>query len=96
LKEFGEADKKVVIWGSGSKGVAFLTALGAAAQIDYVVDINPHRQGKFMAGTGQEIVAPEFLESYRPDVAIAMNPIYKQEIQKDLNRMSLETRILTV
>jgi hypothetical protein len=49
-----------------------------------------------MAGTGQEIVAPEFLESYRPDVAIAMNPIYKQEIQKDLNRMSLETRILTV
>jgi SAM-dependent methyltransferase len=96
LKEFGEAGKKVVIWGSGSKGVAFLTALGAAAQIDYVVDINPHRQGKFMAGTGQEIVAPEFLESYRPDVAIAMNPIYKQEIQKDLNRMSLETRILTV
>lgn len=90
-------DQKVVIWGSGSKGVAFLTALGSAAdRIEYVVDINPHRQGKFMAGTGQEIVAPELLESYRPDVAIAMNAIYRPEIQKELDRMGLAARLLTV
>ena len=86
----------MVIWGSGSKGVAYLTALGDAAQIEYVVDINPHRQGKFMAGTGQEIVAPEFLKNYRPDVAIAMNAIYKPEIQKDLDRMGLATTLLAV
>jgi SAM-dependent methyltransferase len=96
LKDFRQAQKKVVIWGSGSKGVAYLTALGDAAQIEYVVDINPHRQGKFMAGTGQEIVAPEFLESYQPDVAIAMNAIYKPEIQKDLDRMDLTTTLLAV
>lgn len=96
LNGFREAQKKVVIWGSGSKGVAYLTALGDAAQIEYVVDINPHRQGKFMAGTGQEIVAPEFLENYRPDVAIAMNAIYKPEIQKDLDRMGLATTLLAV
>jgi C-methyltransferase. len=86
----------VVIWGSGSKGVAFLTAVGMAAQIEYVVDINPHRQGKFMAGTGQEIVAPEFLENYRPDVAIAMNAVYRGEIQTELDRMGLTTQLLAV
>lgn len=96
LTDFRETRKKVVIWGSGSKGVAFLTALGAAGQIDYVVDINPHRQGKFMAGTGQEIVGPEFLAKCRPDIAIAMNAIYRPEIQMELDRMGLETKLLAV
>jgi SAM-dependent methyltransferase len=88
--------KRAVIWGSGSKGVAFLTSLNLNHAIEYVVDINPYRQGKFMAGTGQRIVSPEFLREYRPDVAIAMNPIYQAEIRQDLDRMGLETMILTV
>jgi hypothetical protein len=49
-----------------------------------------------MAGTGQQIVAPEFLQQYKPDVAIAMNPVYKAEIRQDLNRMGLTTTILSV
>jgi hypothetical protein len=88
--------RKAVIWGSGSKGVAFLTNLNLNDAIEYVVDINPYRQGKFMAGTGQRIVAPEFLREYKPDIAIAMNPIYRGEIRQDLDRMGLATAILTV
>jgi hypothetical protein len=84
------------VWGSGSKGVAFLTALKLNGSIEYVVDINPFRQGKFMAGTGQEIVGPKFLEQYQPDVAIAMNPIYQNEIQADLRGRGLQTDVLTV
>ena len=75
LKDSGQ---RAVVWGSGSKGVAFLSALGGGSEIEYVVDINPFRQGKFMAGTGQEIVSPSFLTEYKPDVAIAMNPIYQE------------------
>jgi hypothetical protein len=85
-----------VVWGSGSKGVAFLSALGGGSEIEYVVDINPFRQGKFMAGTGQEIVSPAFLADYKPDVAIAMNPIYRGEIQDDLRRMGLPTVVQAV
>ena len=79
--------KKAVVWGSGSKGVAFLTALNLHTpdcEIEYVVDINPFREGKYMAGTGQEIVSPAFLKRYKPDLAIAMNPIYQPEIKADL------------
>ena len=54
------------IWGAGSKGVAFLTTLELRDEIELVVDINPHKHGKFMAGTGQEIVAPERLTSTGP------------------------------
>ena len=88
--------RRAVIWGSGSKGVAFLTALGITDEIGYAVDINPYRQGCFMPGTGHRIVGPEFLREYKPDVAIAMNPVYREEIQRDLDRMQLNTRLLTV
>jgi threonine dehydrogenase-like Zn-dependent dehydrogenase len=96
IAAFHQQSKRAVVWGSGSKGVAFLTALEVNGSIEYVVDINPYRQGKFMAGTGQEIVSPQFLTNYKPDVAIAMNPIYQPEIEADLRRMGLSTAVLTV
>ena len=92
-KKCGE---KVVLWGGGSKGVAFLTTLGIEDEIEYAVDINPHKRGTFMAGTGQQIVTPDFLKDYKPDVVIIMNPIYKNEILKDLLEMQLSPEILCV
>jgi hypothetical protein len=88
--------KRVVIWGSGSKCVAFLTALDAVDQIQYVVDINPHRHGKFIPGVGKEIMSPEFLGDYQPDYVIVMNPIYRQEIQQMLNSMGVVSDIFTL
>jgi SAM-dependent methyltransferase len=91
------AGRKPVIWGSGSKAVAFLCTLGCGPEeIEYLVDINPNKHGTFSAGTGQEIVAPAFLESYRPDLVILMNPIYRKEIGADLKRMGLEPELLAV
>lgn len=91
--------QRVVIWGSGSKGVAFLSALGAHGEdsgIAYAVDINPFRKGCFMPGTGQEIVEPAFLTAYRPDFVIAMNSIYTAEIESDLRRLGLKTAVLPI
>ena len=65
-------------------------------EIEYVVDINPFREGKYMAGTGQEIVSPAFLKRYKPDLAIAMNPIYQPEIKADLEKMGLSTEVVSV
>ncbi len=87
---------RAVVWGSGSKGVSFLTTLGITDEIGYVVDINPYKQGKFMAGTGHEIVAPGFLREYRPDLVVAMNPIYREEIQRDLDALGLDARLEAV
>ena len=89
--------RRVVLWGGGSKGVSFLTGLGITLDdVQYVVDINPNKTGTFMAGTGQEIIAPQFLVDYQPDVVIVMNPIYRNEIRRDLKEMGLSPQVLTV
>ena len=96
LQEYRAGGKRVVIWGGGSKGVTFLTKLGVTEQIPYAVDVNPFRHGTFLAGTGQEIVSPDFLREYRPDVVIVMNPIYMQEIGADLQRMNLHAALIPI
>jgi 2-polyprenyl-3-methyl-5-hydroxy-6-metoxy-1,4-benzoquinol methylase len=77
--------QKTVLWGGGSKAVAFLTTLDIRDGITHAVDINPRRNGTFIAGTGQQIVVPEFLAEYRPDVVIVMSPIYLPEITAQLD-----------
>jgi SAM-dependent methyltransferase len=88
--------QRVVIWGSGSKAVAYLTTLGIRDEIVYVVDINPYKHGMFLAGTGHEIVPPTFLKDYRPDVVIVMNPIYCDEIRRDLDSMGIAAELIPV
>ena len=91
------AGKKTVLWGGGSKGVAFLTTLDIREGIEYAVDINPRRSGTFIAGTGQQIVAPGFLAQYRPDTVLVMSPIYLPEITAELERMNVRPqRLVTV
>ncbi len=91
-----DSDGGAVIWGSGSKGVSFLNNLGPDAHIGHAVDINPYKHGKFMAGTGQEIVAPEFLARHQPELVVAMNPIYLDEIQADLDRLGVGAELTAV
>jgi SAM-dependent methyltransferase len=86
--------RRVIIWGAGSKAVAFLNTLGIVDEIQYGVDVNPYKQGTYLSGTGQEIVAPGFLGGYRPDVVIVMNPIYLDEIQEMLLGMELHPEVL--
>ena len=95
LADIFQQGKKVVIWGSGSKGVTFLNLLNLGEKIEYAVDINPRKQGKYIPGTGQKIVAPEEMADYHPDIVIVMNPLYKQEIQDMLNEMNLNPKVLT-
>jgi FlaA1/EpsC-like NDP-sugar epimerase len=96
LTKIKKSGRRSVIWGAGSKAVAFLTTLKIQDEIQYAVDVNPHKQGTYMAGTGQKIVAPDFLKEYKPDAVIIMNPIYKKEISENLYRLGLTPEILTV
>jgi 2-polyprenyl-3-methyl-5-hydroxy-6-metoxy-1,4-benzoquinol methylase len=81
LERLRRTGQRTVLWGGGSKGVSFLTTLAVKDGIEYAVDINERRHGTFIAGTGQAIVAPAFLQDYRPDVVIVISPIYLPEIR---------------
>jgi SAM-dependent methyltransferase len=90
------AGQKLVVWGGGSKAVAFLTSLGLTDPIDFVVDINPYKQGRFVPGTGHAVCSPADLKALRPDAVVLMNPIYQAEVRQQLAAMGLNPEILPV
>jgi len=94
LAQFSAAGKRAVVWGGGAKTVSFLNMLPDSSPIGCVVDINPNKQGLFIPGSGQEIVSPEFLTNYKPDLVILMNPIYQDEVQAQLLQLGLDPELI--
>jgi hypothetical protein len=66
LKESG---KTVAAYGAAAKGNTLLNFVGLTSNnIEYVVDRNPHKQGKFLPGSKIPVVGEEFLHKHPPDV----------------------------
>lgn len=72
------------VWGGASKGVIFtLLKSRAGYAVDAVIDINPAKQGKYLAGTGMPVLSPEAaLQRLALGSAIyVMNSNYLDEIK---------------
>jgi len=87
---------RVVVWGGGARCTNFLNLVKGASAIEYVVDINPRKHGTFVAGTGQRIVAPQFLVEYRPAVVVLLNPIYDREVRGVLAKLGVSATMVGV
>jgi hypothetical protein len=96
LAEWQRRGIRVALWGAGSKGVTFLNAVPGARSIETVVDINPRKQGHFVAGTGQAIVGPERLRASRPEVVLVMNPLYRNEIRRGLQGLGVRSDVVSI
>lgn len=90
------AGREVAVWGAGTKGVTFLDAVAEAGSVAAVVDVNPRKQGKWMAGSGLRISAPEVLRALRPHTVVVMNPVYRDEIVATLVGLGLAPEIISV
>ena len=86
--------KRAIVWGSGSKCVAFMATLEIQDEVAYIVDINPNRHGKFIPGIGKQIRSPESLKEFKPQTIIVMNPIYCDEIKKMVEAMGISAEYL--
>lgn len=93
LAKLAAAGERAVIWGAGAKGVSFVNGLGLGDAIEVAVDVNPRKQGTFLAGSGQRIVAPETLRERPPALVIVMNPIYEDEIRAQLRTLGVTARV---
>jgi hypothetical protein len=85
--------EKVVVWGASSKGVSFLNTLGLKDEVAAAVDINTYLHGKFIPGTGHEILAPAELVKLRPQHVVVMNPIYMKEIGDQLTQLGVKSAL---
>lgn len=88
-----ELNGRIVIWGAGSKGVTFLNLLSLREEIECIVDINPHKHGRFVPVTGHEIVGPDALQALKPDHVLVMNPLYKDEIAGQLLSLGVKAAV---
>ena len=96
LKETVAQNGRIVVWGGGSKAVSFLTTLDTAAHVKAAVDINPHKRGTFLPGTGHPVIAPQDLTSLEPNLVVVMNPIYMDEIKSQLAGLDLSPDVLPI
>lgn len=96
IRDLEKAGKRVVGWGAGGRGVFFFNAVKAESFIPYVVDINPNRQQAYLPGTGQKIVPPDFLLSYKPDVIVVTHSTYLNEITSQVRGMGLQSEVISI
>lgn len=93
LHELSECRCRCVVWGAGSKGVTFLNVVQHSDWVEAIVDMNPNKQERYVAGTGHRVIAPEELGSIRPDLAIVMNPIYEREIADRISSLGVNCNL---
>ena len=76
-----ERGKKVVGYGAPGKGNTLLNYCGIRTDfLDFTVDANPYKQGKFTPGTRIPIRPPESIREARPDYVLILPWNLKDEI----------------
>ena len=65
----------------------FLNAFHDVNSLEYIVDVNPHKCGLYIPGTGQRVVSPDILKQYRPDVLVIVNANYRDEISQQVRSL---------
>ena len=80
------AGKSLVGYGAPGKGNTLLNYCGVKSDfLDYTVDRNPYKQGKFLPGTHIPIFGPSRIEETRPDFVLVLPWNIKGEIMRQLS-----------
>jgi len=85
----------IALWGAGAKGVTSAGLFDPHAQlICCVVDLNPAKQGRFVAITGHPIVPPSELKELGVQNIILMNPNYLSEVRQRLAQEQVDMNVV--
>ena len=77
--------KRVVGYGAPGKGNTLLNYCGIRTDLlEYTVDRNPHKQGKYLPGTHIPIYAPDMIDATRPDYILILPWNLEREIAAQL------------
>jgi hypothetical protein len=86
LIQLRRAGKRVVGYGAPGKGNTLLNYCGVRTDfLDFTVDRNPYKQGRFLPGTHIPIYSPERILERRPDYILILPWNLKTEIVAQLS-----------
>jgi trans-aconitate methyltransferase len=78
--------KRIVGYSAAAKGISLLNYVGVdARQLDYVVDLSPHKQGLRLPGTHLPIYAPGRVFETRPDYLLILAWNIKEEVMQQMS-----------
>jgi hypothetical protein len=81
LTEIKRDGRTIVGYGAPGKGNTLLNYCGIRTDfLDFTVDRNPYKQGRFLPGTHIPIYAPERIDEVRPDYVMILPWNFKDEI----------------
>ena len=76
----------VVGYGAAAKGNTLLNYCGIRTDLlEYVADLSPHKQGRFLPGTHIPIVAPERIRATKPDFVLILPWNLRAEIMEQMS-----------
>ena len=79
------AGKTVAGYGAPGKGNTLLNYCGIRSDfVDYVVDRNPYKQGKFLPGSRIPIYSPDKLRETKPDYVLILPWNIKDEVMSQM------------
>ena len=85
IQKLKNENKKIYAYGAAAKGTIFLNYCNIGTDlIDFVVDINPHKQDMLMPGVKIPIIAPELIQEHKPDYILILPWNIKEEIMNQL------------
>ena len=77
--------KSIVGYGAPGKGNTLLNYCGIRTDfLDYTVDRNPYKQGKFLPGTHIPIFHPDYIKQTRPDYVLILPWNVQEEIMQQM------------
>ena len=75
----------IAAYGAPAKGNTLLNYCGIGRDlIDYTVDLNPHKQGRFLPGSRIPIHSPDAIRATRPDIVLILPWNLREEIVAQL------------
>ena len=81
LKDLRAKEQSIAAYGAAAKGSTLINYAGIGKEfIDFVVDRNVHKHGKFMPGQHIPIYGPEMLQEKRPDYVLMLAWNFADEI----------------
>lgn len=87
-------DGPVVVWGAGGRSSDLVNFCHIGVDlVAHVVDVEPTKWGRYVAGTGQSIISPDQIGDVSPKSVIVMNKIYLSEVK---TRVPADCAVVTI